>query len=285
MLAFQDGKQSADLQQLQTVQKSILILIGDFCSSRNIPYFLVAGSALGAVRHGDMIPWDDDIDIGMLRSDYEHFKYEWSINPPSNLFLQDRDTEPKFPPPFIKIRKENTLLEESAMKELGIHQGIFVDIFPFDKIGKSSFLNSIQLFFLHILDLATLSVSKEICEASSTKFSKILRYIFFYLKPILNRSMLNKIQNYVMTIFNTSKSDLYCCFSMYGTFNFQKTVQSVDVFFPVKCVAFGDSLQPVPGKIDSYLTKIFGDYMQLPPEHLRQPHHSESVHFDIFNCK
>ena len=158
----------------------------NFLVSQDIKFFLAFGTLIGALRHGRRMPWDDDIDIGMLRSDYEHFKYEWSINPPPNLFLQDRDTEPKFPPPFIKIRKENTLLEESAMKELGIHQGIFIDIFPFDKIGKSSFLNSIQRFFLYILDLATLSVSKEICEASSTKFSKILRYIFFYLKPILN---------------------------------------------------------------------------------------------------
>ena len=148
MLTFDGETQSADLQQLQSVQKSMLSSIGDFCSSRNIPYFLVAGSALGAVRHGDMIPWDDDIDIGMLRLDYERFKYELRINPLPNFFLQDRETEPKFPPPFIKIRKNNTLLEESAMKELGLHQGIFIDIFPFDKIGKIKFIKFYPVIFL-----------------------------------------------------------------------------------------------------------------------------------------
>ena len=284
MLTFDGETQSADLQQLQSVQKSMLSSIGDFCSSRNIPYFLVAGSALGAVRHGDMIPWDDDIDIGMLRLDYERFKYELRIDPLPNLFLQDRETEPKFPPPFIKIRKDNTLLEENALKELGVHQGIFIDVFPFDKIGRSSLLNSIQLFFLYILDLATLSVSKEVCRASSTNLAKVLRYIFFYLKPVLHRNILNKIQIYVMTIFNNTKSDKYCCFSLHGISYFQKTVQSVDVFLPVKYLPFGNSLQPVPGKVDSYLSKTFGDYMQFPPEHLRKPHHAQNVQFDSYDC-
>lgn len=284
MLNFDDETQSADLQQLQSVQKSMLSSIGDFCSSRNIPYFLVAGSALGAVRHGDMIPWDDDIDIGMLRVDYERFKYEFRIDPLPNFFLQDRETEPKFPLPFIKIRKDNTLFEESATKELDLHQGIFIDIFPFDKIGKSSLSNSVQLFFLYALDLATLSVSKEVCSASSTNLAKVLRYTFFYLKPVLSRSILNKIQVYVMTMFNNTKNDEYCCFSMYGISHFQKTVQPVDVFLPVKYVLFGNSLQPVPGKVDSYLSKTFGDYMQFPPEHLRKPHHSGNVQFDSYDC-
>lgn len=280
MLNFDGEEQSADLQRLQSVQKSMLSSIGDFCSSRNISYFLVAGSALGAVRHGDMIPWDDDIDIGMLREDYERFKYEFGTEPLPDLFLQDRETEPNFPPPIIKIRKNNTLLEESAMKELDLHQGIFIDIFPFDKITKSGLLNYIQLFFLNILDLATLSVSKEVCNASSGRLTKTLRYIFLYLKPFLNRSILNKIQIYVMTIFNNTKSNEYCCFSMYGISHFQRTVQPIDVFFPVQYAPFGKSLQPVPGKVNIYLSKIFGDYMQFPPEHLRKPHHSEKVVFD-----
>lgn len=98
MLTFHGETQSADLQQLQSVQKSMLSSIGDFCSSRNIPYFLVAGSALGAVRHGDMIPWDDDIEIitfNVKQDPYivlENIFSQYEINPYLAKYLPNKSS-------------------------------------------------------------------------------------------------------------------------------------------------------------------------------------------------
>ena len=122
------------ISKVQAVICEIMQQIDTICRRHNLTYFAIGGTALGAVRHQGFIPWDDDIDIGMPRKDYEAFMRYAAEELPQGYFLQTFATEKKTPFYFAKIRKDNTKFVEFYLRDLDIHQGIFVDIFPFDNV-------------------------------------------------------------------------------------------------------------------------------------------------------
>ena len=124
------------MTELQNAEFQILCELDRICRKLEIPYFLVCGSALGAVKYGGFIPWDDDIDVGMYREDYERFCREAPALLPGNLFLQNFRTDPAFPQIFSKLRNSDTTYIEKSAAKLPIHHGIFVDVFPLDGYPK-----------------------------------------------------------------------------------------------------------------------------------------------------
>lgn len=117
---------------LQEKELEILTAFDAVCAKLEIPYFLVCGSALGAVKYGGFIPWDDDVDVAMWRQDYERFLREAPKLLPEHLFLQHFRSDPTFPQIFAKLRDENTAFVEKTAAHLPMHHGIYIDIFPLD---------------------------------------------------------------------------------------------------------------------------------------------------------
>jgi len=128
----------SELKKIQNTLLEILIEVDRICRKNDIKYFLFAGTLLGAVRHKGFIPWDDDIDIAMPREDYEKFLQIVQKEPYSNYFLQNVITEIEAPFLFSKFRKDDTLLLEKAVMNKNIHHGIFIDIFPLDKVWSEN---------------------------------------------------------------------------------------------------------------------------------------------------
>ena len=122
------------IDRIQQIEFDIMQQIDSICRAHDLTYFAIGGSVLGAVRHQGFIPWDDDIDIGMPRKDYEEFLKYASEELPKGYFLQTFFTEKKSPFYFAKVRKDNTKFVEYYLRDLDIHQGLFVDIFPFDNV-------------------------------------------------------------------------------------------------------------------------------------------------------
>ena len=117
------------LKRIQAAELYLLVAFDKVCRDNGLTYFLDSGTALGAVRHGGFIPWDDDIDVGMPRKDYERFMQIGQNLLPSNIFLQNRDTEANYLRYAAKLRLEGTVFPET--NELPYqHNGIFIDIFP-----------------------------------------------------------------------------------------------------------------------------------------------------------
>ena len=116
------------------------------CEILDIPYFIQGGSAIGALFHKGIIPWDDDIDVGMTRNDYERFLREAPAHLSSDYLLEWFDTEANTPFYFAKVKCNNTLFVEEIWRHMDIHHGIFVDIFPYDRIPDNPLLEKFHRF-------------------------------------------------------------------------------------------------------------------------------------------
>ena len=135
-----------DLEQLHRVLYRTLAEIIRVCEILDIPYFIQGGSAIGALFHKGIIPWDDDIDVGMTRNDYERFLREAPAHLSSDYFLEWFDTEANTPFYFAKVKCNNTLFVEEIWRHMDIHHGIFVDIFPYDRIPDNPLLEKFHRF-------------------------------------------------------------------------------------------------------------------------------------------
>ncbi len=120
------------MTEIQKVSFELLCQFVEICEKLDIPYFLVCGSALGAVKYGGFIPWDDDVDVAMEREDYERFLREAPALLPEHMALQNLHTNKAFPLLMTKLVNTQTTLIETQFLQLPIHQGIFLDIFPLD---------------------------------------------------------------------------------------------------------------------------------------------------------
>lgn len=133
------------LKRLQKAELSMLLAISDVCEAEGISWWMDSGTALGAVRHGGFIPWDDDIDIGMLRSDYDRFLEVAPRLLPEGFSLHTaRDTK-GFAPLFAKVFLNGTRFETQETREAGLRQGIFVDVFPYDFLYEDSSRRKAQI--------------------------------------------------------------------------------------------------------------------------------------------
>ena len=102
------------------------------CRQLGLSYYLICGSALGAVKYRGFIPWDDDMDLAMLRPEYEVFLAQAPDLLPAHIFLQNYKTDPAFPAIYSKLRYSGTAYIEKAARKLAMHHGIFIDLFPLD---------------------------------------------------------------------------------------------------------------------------------------------------------
>ena len=135
-----------DLARLHTVLYQILAEIDRICKKHNIPYFIQGGSAIGAFYNKGIVPWDDDVDVGMPRSNYDRFLEVAPAELGSEYFLEWFGTESNTPFYFAKVKLNNTLFVEQIWKDMDIHHGIFVDIFPYDRIPDNKTLEKLHRF-------------------------------------------------------------------------------------------------------------------------------------------
>lgn len=124
----------ADLHQLHRVQLEMLLEFDRVCRQLGVAYQLGAGSLLGAVRHGGFIPWDDDIDVVMLRADYQRFLRQAPPLLDARFFVQTWRSDPGFTSFFAKLRRHDSVYHEAFRQKARHHHGIYIDIFPFDPV-------------------------------------------------------------------------------------------------------------------------------------------------------
>lgn len=265
---------SKDTQdKIKRVELELLKNFIDVCDKLELEYFAVGGTLLGAIRHGGFIPWDDDIDIGMMRKDYEIFKKEAQRLLPNHIFVQCLETEKSCPFNFIKLRDSNTTFIESSISNLNINHGIYIDIFPYDEYPED-YCKQKRVDLKKII--LTKSISRIFNHNSNTEkktpFSKLTDIISFVLYPNIKNSLYKREKLY--TEYNKSDSKLIINYN--GAWGKREIAEKV-WFKNLKIVPFEDVKLKIPVEYDLYLKKMYGDYMTFPPKEKQISHHYTKV--------
>jgi lipopolysaccharide cholinephosphotransferase len=272
---FDDVKEIVRKKQIY-----ILDTIVNICKRNNLVYWLDGGTLLGAVRHKGFIPWDDDIDIGLMRADYERLLTILSSELPEDLVLQSRKTDNQYKLPFVKIRDKYSKIEYEFK-----YNGIFIDIFAFDNMPKLNLLKKIQraLFvFLEVMMIHTNINALNISKKTGIKVFIVINAMKVISKigTILNEKIFDVFYNAIKNISNINISDDIGD-GLTASWAYYKSIRNKDVYLPVSEVMFNGKTYNAPNNTDSYLKSLYGDNYMTPINY--DNIHMESVVF--FNNK
>ena len=257
------------------IELEILLEFDRICKKYNISYQLFAGTLLGAVRHKGFIPWDDDIDVCLLRKEYERFlKVCTKEELGDSFFLQTNETDPLSVLQFAKIRKNNTVFENVTDCNPSTHTGIYIDIFPFDNV-KPETSKGIRQYkdFDFYYKIVTSSEFNRVKNASSLR-NKVIRFCFYLMQKIIPKRYFDKKLHDILNRFNDEETE-YVNHLTNGT-NDKRTkwfLRNRESFMNNVEMEFEGHFFPVPADYDAVLRQRYGDYMKLPPVEQRKPHH------------
>lgn len=254
--------EQSELRKIHNVELEILDVVDSFCKKNRIRYSLYCGTMLGAVRHGGFIPWDDDIDICMLRHDYDKFIQLWNDSNNQDYVLQNKETDPHFTQSFTKIRKNHTTFLQEREDSGKYHNGIFIDILPLDRIPNNKFERILYKWNL----MNYLLFTREFIPIQSNRFiSSISKLILFLFRGKIRerkrKEYLHKISRY-----NSNRSlNLVSANSLDGL-NHEMPSSLPIHYMKIK---FENRIYISYSDYDGLLSAWYGNYMELPPEEQR----------------
>jgi lipopolysaccharide cholinephosphotransferase len=258
------------LRQIHDIEIILLNEVERICNKHNIRYFAIGGTALGAVRHHGFIPWDDDLDIGMLREDYNKFLRVCENELSPGFFLQTHKTEPMSPFYFSKLRLDGTKFVEKYVRKLKIHQGIFLDIFPYDNIPDNRWAEIIQRLKVDFLSQFVIARRVQGTSVELAPFKKV--FAFIYRCVFRAASFLMNMDKVISLIDreSTKYNNMQTQYVSYVRLPFLKMKSEwIDSFVYYQ---FENTQIPCPQGVNLYLRNHFGNYMQMPPESKRVGH-------------
>lgn len=260
------------IRNIQLLQMAIMDDIHRVCVLNKLRYYLIGGSALGAVRHGGFIPWDPDIDIAMPREDYELFVTQVSDQLDPKFSCHSHYTDDiYFPPHALVVLNGSKLVGASGMMDKSIRPSeIYVDILPLDSWPINEALKIRQQKKLIAIKNIKYRKANLIYEENSF-ITKFIKYSLKVMLSAFSWRFLNELQQKEMMKYDYQKSDEWC--SMASHYKFSKLTMNKRIFGTPKLMKFEDREYYVPEQVEEYLYHLFGDYMKLPSkdtqEHLR----------------
>ena len=261
------------LRRLQLTELEILKTVHAFCVQHGIRYSLYAGTLLGAVRHKGFIPWDDDIDICMARSEYDRFIALWEMEGPAGFILQNKENSSGVAFSFTKIRKDHTAFVETAWEIGRYHNGIFIDIFPLDRVPSSWFAK--KLFYLRCM-IYQLMI-REYTPPRGNPAIRLASSIILSMIPADKRKSVAKNMLKGLTKYNDNPAlSLVSIATTHGV----KVEYASTSFCNFVDLEFEGTVFPAFSNWDMGLHAYFGDYMKMPPVNERVwTHHPLCISF------
>ena len=257
------------------IQVKLLKKFNDICELHNIEYQLFAGTLLGAIRHKGFIPWDDDIDVCMLRKDYDVFIEKARLELGEQFFLQTQETDKNYIMPFAKLRMNNTTFLEKANVGIEMHHGIYIDIFPFDNIYPDTFFGKVHLKKLRIIGRINLLRNKNLCLSINSRWKSKFCFFLNTLIKVIPTKMIIYYQNKYLRHYNNKNTE-YVCHLTNGVSKdrIEKYITRSENFCDVIVGVFENECFPIPKDNHNVLKRLYGDYMVLPEKSQREPHHN-----------
>lgn len=292
---------SEQLRHMQLLQLDILKEFDRICRKYNLKYTLCGGSMLGAVRHKGFIPWDDDIDVSLLRDDYEKFceicKTELDAD---KFFLQTMDTDPEYRLIYGRILLNGTAYVRAGQEHINAKNGIFIDIFPRDGKSDLILIRCIQSGFAYLMRKTLYSPV-----GSKKNTNKFIRLLYKILSMFPRNFSVN-LNKFIIALNFRRRTKYVVCFGLMdayekkklelGKSEYRKYIKSIKklprlekkerkkrdkglerIFFEnVTDMQFEDMKAMVTDYYDTWLRMNYDDYMQLPPENKRVMHQTVS---------
>ena len=256
-----------DIREIQQMELGIMEYIHEVCQKIGVKYFLAYGSLIGAVRHKGFIPWDDDMDICMLREDYEKLQDYLIANPDERYEVMSYKNNLNYVYPFMKVQDNHTYLLEEDVR-IDSNMGIYVDIFPVDGYENDANFKNKMTKLIKKRQLSCYTF-KGITNTKSV-LNSLIRYISVIIFYFTNTN------KYVAQIEELAKSRKVSDYEevdylIYKDMN--KPVWRREWLEQVTTGTFEGKEFMIPKNYHEILTSDYGDYMQLPPVELRFSHH------------
>lgn len=257
-------KKYLSFEEFQNTAKNILTEFKCFCEENNLRYFLAYGTLLGAVRHGDIIPWDYDIDVQMPREDFNRF-LELTAKKPIKPYLKafSWETDKHYYLPFIKLCDTRTKLVITQTKGK-VPLGVWIDIFALDgypnspekaKEIRQNFIKTLQL--THFTSYSNIGIKE--------KLFNFRDYIDISTKK---EAYYVKMAQKIISETDYETSDFVINASEYSVS--KNIIFPKEIYNSTVMLQFGCEKYACPKSFDRLLTAVYGDYMQLPPEEERE---------------
>lgn len=260
-----------ELRELQLCELDALCFFDDFCRKHGLTYYLCGGCLIGAVRHKGFIPWDDDTDVLMPRPDYERFLELYRKENPSERFvlLDDNDPDSYCGNIFAVLCDTDHTMVKEYQQDMDIPHGIPLDIFPIDGLAEGKLARYTQYFWTMVYSLFRSQVVPKNQGGVLALGSKVLLGVFrgHKCRYRIWRYAQKRMTRYS---FDESQNVAELCAGFY----FMKKVYPKDLIYSgtTELEFEGKKFLAMKG-YDEYLKIPFGDYMELPPEEERVPHH------------
>ena len=258
------------LRAHQLIMLEMLVEIDKICKKHDIQYMLFAGTLLGAVRHQGFIPWDDDLDIVMLRPEYERFLQIAPQELDAEKYYLQKEFSKHWPMFFSKLRKNNTAcIERYIPKDEKTHQGIYIDIFPCDNLSDSVFMRNIQFW-------ASKLVIANALRKRGYLTNNLIKKVFLLFCEKIPLEILREI----VCLRNKNCTEKVHTF-FGGSSKYLKSVYPRRWFENESKILFEGEVFPVSTEKESLLTLLYGNFMTPLPENKR----GCKVHGEIVDCE
>lgn len=275
-----------DAQTLEKIHRVELEILKDFitiCEKHNLTYFGIAGTGIGALRHQGFIPWDDDIDVALPREDFEKLVFYVEKEMGEKYLIMNTERYPDYPLMTTRMTLRGSKFKEEALKSVKAPMGIFLDLYPYDKVSdnpkearkqaRDAWLWS-KILILRSIPFPMLGFSglmEKVVHAICGIVHVMLRILhvsklWIYQKAYEAETRFNHLED-------VKRLNFFC-----DTKPFMNVYEVKDIY-PLQKLPYEDIMLNFPRNLHKNLTGMYGDYMKLPPEEKRKNHFPFELEF------
>ena len=265
------------LRRLQEAELEVLLAIDAVCREAGISYFLDGGTCLGAVRHGGFIPWDDDVDVGMAYDEYLRFVEVAPTLLPAGYSLHSSLDTPGYAPLWVKVFKDGTRFIDRDAAEAGLLQGIFVDVFPYRQLSRRARVARRQIRWGTICQRVSFlrhTAHPKIPKGTPLRPVAVAGCVAAHavLSRVVSQQAIVRRFEKVWNVPDPGDRWVDACYPW-------RDACAYETIFPLGTIEFEGRVFPAPRDPDRFLTDLYGDYHQLPPEDERYTHLPQVLDF------